>query len=61
MKAYKKGIDSLSVSGIIPTNERAFCALLWKLDDCYYEQHVETYSESESHYRQQYTSFDYVE
>ena len=22
MKAYKKGIDSLSVSGIIPTNER---------------------------------------
>ena len=36
-------------------------AYKWKLDDCYYEQHVETYSESESHYRQQYTSFDYVE
>ncbi|MBR4725422.1 MAG: hypothetical protein IK071_06535 [Lachnospiraceae bacterium] len=33
----------------------------WKLSDCYYKQYIETYGENDLHYRQQYTSFDYVE
>ncbi|MBP5330472.1 MAG: chitobiase/beta-hexosaminidase C-terminal domain-containing protein [Lachnospiraceae bacterium] len=31
----------------------------WILSDCYYQQYMESYSEGEIHYRQQYISFEY--
>ena len=33
----------------------------WILSDCYYQQYMESYSEGEIHYRQQYISFEYQE
>ncbi|MBP5330850.1 MAG: hypothetical protein J6Y89_03255, partial [Lachnospiraceae bacterium] len=48
-----------------PTSESTYWngtkAYEWKLDNCYYQQHIETYSENDLHYRQQYISFDYDE
>ena len=34
---------------------------LWRLADCFYLQQVETYSENDKHYRQQYIALDYTE